>query len=313
MRSLAAVVAFTFLIVTAVSGQGTQAAMTKTRLHYRLDFKGAKRRMLVPLDVDPDAVMRQTFAVLQRRLGPLCAGVHRVGREGLHVDVRHYTAAKLTRIRGWIEQHGSFEMRIVADDTSKKCDIEEEKRRLAAWLEVAENAALARKDPSRAIGRFHRLSAAEGGRKSGRSMLRWAPVHRRIASAKSGSEPRFLPLDTFEKTWFGLKDLDAKSIVAASDPQTGKPVIQFRLEDARRSVYSDFSATNLGRKVAILINGSVRVAPVFRSRINGAGQISGGFTRTQANDLVRVLRSGSLPVVPELVKQTALPTGGRSK
>jgi SecD/SecF fusion protein len=60
----------------------------------------------------------------------------------------------------------------------------------------------------------------------------------------------------------------------------------------------------IGKASAIVLNDFVRSAPTFVSKIPGGhGQITGGFTKEEVEDLVKVLRTGSLRVEPEKVSQ----------
>lgn len=89
---------------------------------------------------------------------------------------------------------------------------------------------------------------------------------------------------------------DAK--VGFSDMQ--QPVINFTLNSEGAKIFGDFTANNIGNRLAIVLDNRVYSDPVIRERIGGgSGQISGGFSVKEAHDVAIALRSGALlaPVV----------------
>jgi protein-export membrane protein SecD/preprotein translocase SecF subunit len=75
-----------------------------------------------------------------------------------------------------------------------------------------------------------------------------------------------------------------------------QPAVAFSLtrEGARR--FAQLTGGNVGRSLAITLDGRVQSAPVIEGRIDGGeGYIRGRFTQQQAADLSLVLRAGALP------------------
>src|SRR5690606_11064207 len=61
---------------------------------------------------------------------------------------------------------------------------------------------------------------------------------------------------------------------------------------------------NVGRPFAIVLDNEMISAPVIREPIlGGTGQISGGFTVEQANDLAVLLRAGALPAPLNIIEE----------
>jgi SecD/SecF fusion protein len=84
--------------------------------------------------------------------------------------------------------------------------------------------------------------------------------------------------------------------VTFSQSQFNEPVvsIQFNSEGARK--FSDITAANVGRRLAIVLDGKVQSAPRIKEAIpSGEGVITGRFTVEQAQDLALILRVGALP------------------
>ncbi|PIQ81640.1 MAG: protein translocase subunit SecDF [Candidatus Omnitrophica bacterium CG11_big_fil_rev_8_21_14_0_20_64_10] len=77
--------------------------------------------------------------------------------------------------------------------------------------------------------------------------------------------------------------------------QFNTPEIAFVMTGAGSSVFAELTGSNVGRRLAIVLDGKVKSAPVIRSQISDQGVISGSFTQTEASDLALVLRAGALP------------------
>ncbi len=66
-------------------------------------------------------------------------------------------------------------------------------------------------------------------------------------------------------------------------------------QDGAKS-FADLTKDNIGKKLAILLDGELKSAPVIQSHINdGKARITGTFTANEARDLAVILRVGSLP------------------
>ena len=78
--------------------------------------------------------------------------------------------------------------------------------------------------------------------------------------------------------------------------EQGRPVVSFRFDTAGGKRFGDATRDNVGRQLAIVLDGKVISAPVIREPIlGGNGIISGSFTTQEANDLALLLRAGALP------------------
>ncbi|MDA3078898.1 MULTISPECIES: protein translocase subunit SecD [unclassified Campylobacter] len=86
--------------------------------------------------------------------------------------------------------------------------------------------------------------------------------------------------------------IDAK---VAFDPNTNQPIINFTLNSEGAKIFGDFTGENVGKRLAIVLDGQVYSAPRINERIGGgSGQISGGFSINEAHDVAIALRSGAL-------------------
>lgn len=78
--------------------------------------------------------------------------------------------------------------------------------------------------------------------------------------------------------------------------------------------FERLTGENVGRSMAIVLDGIARSAPVIQQKISGGrAQITGRFTVEEANDLALVLRAGSLPApVSVLEERTVGPSLGQA-
>jgi preprotein translocase subunit SecD len=89
------------------------------------------------------------------------------------------------------------------------------------------------------------------------------------------------------------------------------PAVGFSLNPAGAAAFARVTGENVGRYLAIVLDKTVQSAPSINSRIAGDGQISGGFTQEEAQNLALILRSGALPAtLTYLQQQTIGPTLG---
>ena len=121
------------------------------------------------------------------------------------------------------------------------------------------------------------------------------------------------PLPTEEAVLFSGDQVKSASV---QTDQNGRRVVSFTLEDPGAKLFADYTSTHLNEFFAIVLDNAVISAPYIESPITGgAGQIGGGvggFAKAEAENLVNVLRFGSLPYpVEELASDTIDPTLGK--
>ncbi|MEM7751665.1 MAG: protein translocase subunit SecD [Pseudomonadota bacterium] len=98
-----------------------------------------------------------------------------------------------------------------------------------------------------------------------------------------------------------------KSASQGFDQRTNEPIILFTFNQEGARAFARFTAENVNRPFAIVLDNQVLSAPVVREPIlGGSGQISGGFTVKGANDLAIQLRSGALPADLTVVEERSV-------
>jgi preprotein translocase subunit SecD len=91
------------------------------------------------------------------------------------------------------------------------------------------------------------------------------------------------------------------------------PYVEVRLNRRGTDTFAAITSQNVGRNLAIILDGTVYSAPVIKEPIPGGDvQITGNFSFEEAHNLAIVLRSGSLPAPVEIIEErTVGPSLGR--
>ncbi len=109
--------------------------------------------------------------------------------------------------------------------------------------------------------------------------------------------------------------LDGSTIKRAQvqTDQFGKPEVTFELSGEGAKVFTKVTEANVGKRLAIVLDGKILSMPVIRERIpTGQVRITGSFTMKEAQDLALVLRAGAFPVPLQIAEQRMVgPSLGR--
>ena len=94
--------------------------------------------------------------------------------------------------------------------------------------------------------------------------------------------------------------------------QFQEPVVNFSMTPEGADKFGKLTGDNVGRFMAIVLDGKIVSAPRINSRITDSGVIEGSFTQEQVQDLVTALRSGALPAgIEYLEERTVGPSLGQ--
>lgn len=111
-------------------------------------------------------------------------------------------------------------------------------------------------------------------------------------------------LDQQIYTSTGLSGKHVQRAQVIFDSQTGQPQVSLQLNDEGAQLFADITKRNVGKTVAIYLDGLPISAPVVQTEIaDGQAVISGGFTPQDAKLLATRLNSGALPVPIKLISQ----------
>lgn len=86
--------------------------------------------------------------------------------------------------------------------------------------------------------------------------------------------------------------------------QYNNPYVALSFHPAGARLFEQITTENVGKRLAIILDGTVYSAPVIKQPISGgAAVIEGRFTLDEARDLAIVLRAGSLPAPIKIVEE----------
>ncbi|NTW13622.1 MAG: protein translocase subunit SecD [Candidatus Moranbacteria bacterium] len=114
--------------------------------------------------------------------------------------------------------------------------------------------------------------------------------------------------DSIKYKTTGLSGKNLKT--AAVDYQTqgfGTPQVALQFDSEGAKLFADLTKRNIGKQVAIFLDGEVVSAPTVQNEIpDGRAVITGNFTLAEVKNLVQRLNEGALPVPITLVGQQSI-------
>jgi predicted esterase len=152
---------------------------------------------------------------------------------------------------------------------------------------------------------------------AGQRLAWWVPV-------KAGEERTFARYNDVARRTQKHGDNEITEVLVLADPYnvtgkyltqakaaadaTGKPCVEFTLNDAGGKLFAKLTGDHLpGKetdstcKLGIILDGQLHSAPAIRSTISNRGEISGVFTKQDVADLADILNSGPLSMRLKLV------------
>ncbi|GAG47024.1 unnamed protein product, partial [marine sediment metagenome] len=146
---------------------------------------------------------------------------------------------------------------------------------------------------------------------TGKTKAKWVPVEK-------GREHVFLDYPEIARRPTKIRGQECMEVLVVQDKfnvqggyltkasrsvdQVGRPSVSFTFNSRGGKLFGALTSNNLPdpvtdfrRKLGIVLNGYLYSAPGIKSTIHKRGEISGDFTRQQADDLIDVLNAGALP------------------
>ena len=116
--------------------------------------------------------------------------------------------------------------------------------------------------------------------------------------------------DQWENTELGGKQLSKAEVLF--DQYSGSAQVGLNFDDEGASLFEKMTDDNVGKRIAIFLDGAIISAPTVQQKISGGeAVITGNFAIPEAKELVNRLNSGALPVPINLIsQQTVGPTLG---
>lgn len=133
--------------------------------------------------------------------------------------------------------------------------------------------------------------------------LSFNPVVRRTTNPAEDAGPRnlLLPLMGEEGAYLVVEEtpvVTGEELVDSQPAfdQNNRPAVDFRFNPSGAVQFGDYTAANIGKPFAIVLDDEVISAPVIQSHIaGGSGIITGSFTVEESTQLAVLLRAGALP------------------
>jgi preprotein translocase subunit SecD len=126
-------------------------------------------------------------------------------------------------------------------------------------------------------------------------------LYQRRVDKESGQE-RKIPYVVKKKALLTGRDLATARV--SIDQNTSEPYVSVEFNATGAKAFAELTEANVGKRLAIILDGNVHSAPVIRERIpSGRAQITGGFTTQEATDLAIVLRAGALPAPVQVLEE----------
>jgi preprotein translocase subunit SecD len=117
-------------------------------------------------------------------------------------------------------------------------------------------------------------------------------------------QPQCLPV--LKRVVVGGEDLD-DSKATFEQQQGGRPIISFTFNSAGGRAFCAATRANIGKRLAIQLDGEIISAPVVQSAIcGGSGIITGTFTAQQTQEQALLLRSGALPATLTIIQESTV-------
>ena len=84
----------------------------------------------------------------------------------------------------------------------------------------------------------------------------------------------------------------------------GQPIVTLSMNSEGAKTWSRMTGANVGRRLAILLDGNVHMAPVIRTKISdGQTQVEGFANMNEAKDIAIILRAGALPAPVNIIEE----------
>ena len=116
-----------------------------------------------------------------------------------------------------------------------------------------------------------------------------------LVAIKASSRDGKAPLD-------GGVVTDAR--VSYSNQRNGSPSVSMTMNAEGANIWARLTKENIGKQIAIVLDGTVYSYPVVNSEITGGNsEITGNFDVEEATDLTNVLKSGKLPAPATIVQE----------
>ena len=213
-----------------------------------------------------------------------------------NTDVAEHPAGSQLRlvsddlIKNAIENLGNLRFMTVArpaDLIPFGTDLDQEKKRLDDWHAA---------NPNLDFAAYNALTREQGGSPD---ILHWYPYRQKEGEALVAPFDRGIEGLIVQKAEWDFTGAHLERVSKSQD-SVGMPAVSFEMTASSKGPFTNFTKEYKGHEMAILLNNEIATAPTIEDVLPGSGIIKGRFTDQEVDELVRVLRSGSLRIKPVL-------------
>lgn len=239
-----------------------------------------------------DKTLNQSIEVIRNRIDEFGVAEPQISSQGTDRVVVELPGIKdVDRAKDLIGRTAKLEFRMVDEEGMGKVNLPE----LIGQIEKTKNLSYKEGGDLKFSDYVRLLNEAAKGK---------IPEGSEIAYEKS-AENR-IPLLLKSKTEVTGNDLQDAQV--GFDPESNRPMVNFELNPKGAIAFEKLTGENIGKRLAIVLDGIVHSAPNINSKIGARGQITtgrGGYDEAlrESKDLAIVLRAGALPAQLELMEQ----------
>jgi preprotein translocase subunit SecD len=95
---------------------------------------------------------------------------------------------------------------------------------------------------------------------------------------------------------FTGSDIDPNSLSATPATTGAAYQVNFAMKGSQAAAFGSFTSTNVNQVMTITLDNQVETSATIQNPITGPGEITGTFSNAQAQNLVNILKYGSLPI-----------------
>ncbi|MGC9513028.1 MAG: protein translocase subunit SecD [Fidelibacterota bacterium] len=101
---------------------------------------------------------------------------------------------------------------------------------------------------------------------------------------------------------------DAKATLGGMDGSNiGQPIVNVSMNSEGAKTWSRMTGANVGKRIAIVLDDKVQIAPVIRDRITGGRTVIEGLTNIEeAKDIEICLKAGALPAPVDIIEKRTI-------
>jgi preprotein translocase subunit SecD len=239
-----------------------------------------------------EKTVNQSIEVIRNRIDEFGVSEPQISSQGSDRVVVELPGIKdVDRAKDLIGRTAKLEFKIVDDQGMQAVDLP----KLIAEIEKAKNIQFTQGADSKFSEYVKALNEGAKGK---------IPEGSEIAFEKNGD----IKIPMLLKSKVDVTGNDLQDAQVSPDRETGRPQVAFELNAKGAVMFEKLTGENIGKGLAIVLDGIVHSAPRINSKIGATGVITNGRgsydeALRDSKDLAIVLRAGALPAQLELMEQ----------